>query len=218
MVKHTALWLTNFARRTLGLTRWVGTLMAVLVFPAAATTINLGFISFDTLIPDAPGAPGVTNFTINNFTEGPSLGGFALPPDFPVFSSLTFQNSTLLLTTPTTSLSFNLGDFGPGSFIPAALEFPSTMLFTSATFTASLSLTDLQLFDGTTFAANSDVLSATILPSSGSTLTPGTDLALLQVSNTAATPEPAAYRLCAGALLILLLLTSWRAAKSSPCS
>lgn len=48
-------------------------------------TVNVGLISFDVLIPADINVPGVSVFTISNFT-----GGFALPADFPVVDSLIF--------------------------------------------------------------------------------------------------------------------------------
>ena len=76
--------------------RLVAPLVLLLLLPALSfcSTIYVGFISFDVLIPAGPG-PGVNVFNISNFTGDPGTGGFALPPDFPVFTNLTFLNASL---------------------------------------------------------------------------------------------------------------------------
>jgi hypothetical protein len=82
-----------------------------------ADTINLGFISFDGFIPGSSGSPGVNEFSINNFTGDPGLGGSALPPDFPIFSSLTIQGAQLTVFEPSGNEVFPLGDLAPGTVL-----------------------------------------------------------------------------------------------------
>lgn len=67
---------------------------------AFADTINLGFVSFDAFIPGSSSSPGVNEFSINNFTGDPGLGGSALPSDFPIFTFLTIQGARLTLVEP----------------------------------------------------------------------------------------------------------------------
>ena len=57
--------------------------------------IALGVLSFDQLIPSAGGSPGINGFTISNLS-----GPFALPPDLPVITSLTFNSAVLTQLTP----------------------------------------------------------------------------------------------------------------------
>ncbi len=173
---------------------------------AQAATIDVGVLSFDVLIPGAPGAPGVNGFTIGNYTGDPASGGFALPPDFPVTDTLIFQQTAVTLTEPgLTGLPVMLGDLAPGAEQPGSLQFADTTMITSALFAGMLSSTHFQLADGRTFTVTSPDLIATLLPSSGVDLTPGTDFTLISVSGTfAAVSEPGTYlttALILGALL-----------------
>jgi hypothetical protein len=106
---------------------------------ARANVIDIGFVSFDNVIPSGgPGSPGVNGFSVNNFTGDPALGGFALPPFFPVLTFVTLTNAELDLSGPSPQ-SLPLGNLAPGSYDPFTLStaFPDTVLFTSATFTAT---------------------------------------------------------------------------------
>lgn len=174
---------------------------ALWCLPACAATLNLGLVSFDVLIPGSPGSPGVNVFQIVNFTGDPSSGGFALPPDFPVFTSLTFTGGTLTMVSGGTPLVVPMGDVPPGPISPTSdLEFPETTLFSSAVFSASLSQASFLLQDGLSFVADSATISAALLPSAGSWLTAGSDLALITVEGRISdVPEPAAAAVfCAG--------------------
>lgn len=164
----------------------IGVLAWCLLLPAFAAPVNIGLFSFDTLIPGDPSAPGVNGFTILNLTGDPAAGGFALPPEFPVYTSLSLEDATLALD----GQVFGLGDIGPGGLTPPALFFPDTALFSSAIFSARLSQTGLTLFDGTIFTAASPFVSARLLPSSGPNLEPGVDFVLLSVSEV---PEPGSF-------------------------
>ena len=165
-----------------------------------ATTINLGIVSFDVLIPGASSAPGVNDFGLNNMTGDPAAGGYALPPDFPVVSNAAFDNSTLTLLGTQGTLTFDLGNLGPGSYNPTALDFPATDSFSSAIFSATLSPDALHLADGSSFMTGTQSLRAVLLPSTGQFLSPGTDFALVQISDT---PEPGSGWLGLSACLYL---------------
>jgi hypothetical protein len=173
-------------------------LLLVLMGSAAARadSLNVGVLSFDVLIPGA-----IDVFTVNNSTQA-----FALPPDFPISSALTFSNPTFTLTESGTPGSMSLGDIGPGFSQQLVLDSAS---FSEADFTAQLSQTLFTLADGTSFQASSNTLTATLLPSSGPFLTAGVDSVLLTVSGSVVAtpvPEPASWLLFAGAAPWLILL------------
>lgn len=163
--------------------------LAALASPPAASAVPIGIVSFDTFIP---GPDGVNAFSINNLT-----GDFSLPPDFPVFGSLTFLGGTLSLTREGGALEvFDVGDIGPGVF--GDLLFPDVDAFVSATFSATLSAQDLLLADGTTLFAPSNAILVTLLPSAGEFLLPG-DFAVIDLDAAPpahSVPEP-------GSLLLL---------------
>jgi hypothetical protein len=167
-------------------------LLALIILPGSALAdITVGFISFDNLIPGAPGSPGVNAFNIANFSGDPAAGGDALPPTFPILTPVTFLNSSLALTSDGATVNLALGDIGPGFFSSGLLEFPDTQIFTSAIFSATLDVTTFQLAGGGAFTADSDLLVTSLLPSAGGALTAGTDFALIEVSPAASTvPEP----------------------------
>jgi hypothetical protein len=170
--------------------------------------VIIGYVSFDNLIPGSPVSPGVNGFTIGHLTGDPSSGGNDLPPDFPVFTSITFLNSSLQWFSGSSSQSVSLGDLGPGFFNPVALQFPDSATFTSALFTATLDTTAFELdplVGGGTFTASSDQISVLLQPSSGQSLVAGTDFALIDVSNQL-TPVP---ELNSGVLLGSLLIAVW---------
>lgn len=149
-----------------------------------------GVFSFDNLIPAMTSAPGVNVFDITNLTGDPDSGGYALPPDFPIFASLVFQNATLTLDTGSSTLTIPLGDIGPGPLADTSpVQFPDIMSFVSATFTATLSQTVLPLWDSSTFVANSPTVTVELLPSSGPFLQAGVDSAVIVLDNSV--PEPA---------------------------
>ena len=189
---------------------------AALLFSATAChagELSIGYLSLDSLIPGAPGSPGVNTFTVGNLTGDPLNGGNDLPPTFPVLTPLTFKNSTLVLWSGNTSQTIDLGDIGPGFFNPLSLEFADTVLFSSAVFSATLDSTNLQLDGGGAVTLASPNVSASLLPSGGPTLAPGVDLVLLNVSfeAPAAVPEPASWTLL---VIPLLFLWSYRSIAS----
>jgi hypothetical protein len=174
----------------------------VLLFsqPARAGFVNLGVIAFDALIPADPPSPGVNIFNITNLTGDPDGGGFALPPDFPVTTPLTFQNVGVVLF----DFIIRVGDLGPGAFDGTGpLSFPDFQNFPSATFIGRLDQTTFSLANGSTFKAASPFVSATIRPFMGSTLEPGRDFAVITVSDI---PEPRLALLLGVALATLVTI------------
>jgi hypothetical protein len=183
------------------------------VAAAQADPINLGFVSFDNLIPSDGGIPGIDGFTIGNLTGDPAAGGFGLPTDFPVFSPILFVNSILTIVEGGSSTDYLLGDIGPGFFQSDVLQFLTSAQITSATFVAQLGPLVFTLSDGTTWAANATSVTASLLPSSGSFLTAGLDVAVLTVDASqqstppSSVPEPRTWLLVASGFAIV---AGWR--------
>ncbi len=179
---------------------WLVMVLVLLVGPAAsfAATINIGILSFDVLIPGDPvaGIAGINVFSVANYTNNAFGCNPVDPCDFPVSDSLTFFNSVLTLITPGGPDTIPLGDIDAGG-LGSSPEFLGDLVFSSAIFTATLSQTSFHLVDGTLFTAASSAFSAVLSPSLGSTLTPGTDLVLLTVSEPQAptVPEPSSVLL-----------------------
>jgi hypothetical protein len=169
---------------------------------AKGDTVAVGLVTFDVNTLGTPGSPGLNAFTLTNAT-----GGFSSFPDFPVASDVTFLGATI---TPNGLGMSAFGDQGPGS---SQVLFLDSDIFTSALFQATLNQTLFTLGDGTSFQANSDLLSATLLPSSGTQLTPGVDLVVLTVSGAPVAtpvPEPREWLLLAAGFTLLMLATSRR--------
>jgi hypothetical protein len=159
---------------------------------ARANTITLpvGQISFDNFLPANPPAPGTNAFNVINFTGG-----------FPVASALTFNTASFSLVSASgIPINVPVGNLGPGPLLDPSgnplfsLQFADTTTFSSATFTATLSQTTFLLSNGVVATlVGTPMISATILPSSGTTLNAGVDFAVLTVTasvpNTAI-PEP----------------------------
>jgi hypothetical protein len=186
----------------------VVTLMLLLapVAAAQADPIHLGFLSFDNVIPPDGDIAGLNGFTIANLTGDPADGGFGLPGDFPIFSPIQFVNSMLTVVQNGASTDYLLGDIGPGFFQSDLLQFLTSASISSATFVAQFNPLVFTLADGTTWAANSTVVTASLLPSSGSFLTPGLDVTLLtidaieQTDPPSSIPEPGTLLLVAGGI------------------
>lgn len=189
---------------------------AVLGCHLQAASINLGFLSFDTLIPGADGAPGVNGFTIADLTGDPAVtGGSGIDPDFPVFSLVIFQSAKLTLTSAgQVATEIDLGDLGPGFNTPLSAQFPDTEQFASAVLTLVLGQAILQLADGSVFLADKAEITVTLLPAFGNSLIPGSDLALIELNGVIAPsgiPEPGTLGLvfCAlGALAVARRVTN----------
>jgi PEP-CTERM motif len=145
---------------------------------AGADSIAVGAISFDIVNPGATNA-----FTVYNLT-----GSNSAAPDFPVTDNLTFNGATVTATDSSGSTTDSLGDVGPGAgqvFVLSSDE------FSQAVFSATLSQTIFELSDGTTFQADSNALSVTLLPASPPDLVAGQDFALITVTgSTVVTPAP----------------------------
>ncbi len=162
------------------------TLLVTRFAPAATVEVNLGVFSFDVLNPSSNQSAGQNQFTIYNFT-----GGSSLAPDFPATTDIVFQNATVNVGAGPIDIG-GIDSSGSG-FQPSSLTFLSTRAFSSATFEATLSTTNLQLAGGTAVTLLSDEASGVILPSIGNNLTAGDDFAFLTVRGTTAettVPEP----------------------------
>src|SRR5579871_5683 len=189
-------------------------LFALLLVPAAtfADTLspNLGYISFVTLTDADGNSTGFVGFDIINVT-----GGF-LPPsdDFPVTDAVTLLDSSLTLNdTDGTSTTYLLGDLVPGAYtlgdtsnpggsLPL-VQFADTDSFSSGTFTAVLSETNINLLDGT-FSADLN-LSVDLGPSPGATnLQQDTDSWVITASSPVAAPEPSSVVLLFTGLFLLV--------------
>lgn len=177
-----------------------------LAMPGAVTaaTIPVGIVVFDTFVA---GPDGTNAFFISNFTGDPGSGGFALPPDFPVVTSLVFDSPMLEWNGPAGSpFDFAHVGIGPGSHDPEpSIQFPDTEQFVSARFTAFLNQNVFQLEDGRLFLASSTAIDATISNPAGTLSL--LDFALLTVEADEITepppnaiPEPATLTLVATAL------------------
>lgn len=150
--------------------------------PAQADVITIGVVSFDNIVPAGNG-PGTNGFTIYNFTGSNSQPG---TPDSP----LSFLSTSLLLNGTQT---LNVGTVTPGSVQPLNLQFPTTTLFTSADFMATLNTTSFSV-GGQNYVAASDQVTADLLPSSPPDLAAGTDFAVIDINASpvsASVPEPA---------------------------
>jgi hypothetical protein len=186
-------------------------LLAVWIHPAAADTVPLGVLSYDTYFNVGTGAT-VGAFNVANFVGDPALSGFALPPNFNVFTFLNINNATLTLTgLSAPSLPISIGSIGPGYLLDSSgnplsiLQFSLGSAFTSALLQGTLSATTLTLADGTTVNVD-PTISILLTPSSGSNLTPGVDLVVIDATTAATSvPEPGAFSLFLSGLLAVLL-------------
>ena len=178
----------------------------------SAASLNVGYVSFDNLIPSGL-TPGVNAFSLANLSGDPGSGGFALPPDFPIFTPLVFKTSSLSLIMDGSAQDVPLGDL-PAGFLdpPFELQFPETALITSAIFTATLDGTTALLFDGTPVTLPGQTITAALLAQAGEGLVPGASLALVAVTTqeAPAVPEPGSFFLLVGPLGSLAAVLSIR--------
>lgn len=169
---------------------------------ANADTINLGIFSFDSV------QPGLVAFSITGLTGDPGQGGFALPPDFPVYSAVNFLASSITVYQGASSELIFLGDLFPGTYSSPALQFPEGAPISSAVFTATLNSGSLMLSDGSVVQVSTDIVIA-LGPSVGAFLGGG-DLVLLGAA-AGGVPEPGCF---ASSCIGLLLLGGFRLARS----
>ena len=184
----------------------IGILALLLAMPAFGSSTIIGLFSFDTITVGNPPDPGVNGFGISNLTGDPASLGFALPPDFPVYTFLTFNQVTLTSILGGVTSDIFLGDFGPGTHAPLAAQFSDSLSFDSATLTGTLSNTNLILWDGTHVVANSSQFVAVLLPSSGYFLAAGLDMVPISVETSAEgeVPEPGTM-----AMVLLSSISVW---------
>ena len=178
---------------------------------AFSETINLGIISFDVLTPGNGISPGVNVFNITNLTGDPLLSGFALPSDFPVFTSVIIMGATLTLEDGGAPTVIGLSAIDPGPFlVPGSLQFPDTVAFTSVILSATLNQTSLLLADGTTFLTDSALVLVTMLPFVDPSLVAGSDFAVISVTGSVAAagvPEPRSAGMMMAALGLAFVVT-----------
>jgi len=174
-------------------------LLSMLSFPASASTLVTGLISYDVVIP-AGTAPGVDALDIFNFT-GPAYGPFAGTPY--VVDPVNFFNATLTVYLAGGGSDVQqIGTLFPGETSP--IGFPSTTQITSAVLTATLGQSILALSDGSTFMALADI-TVDLLPSSGGALTAGVDFAAIDAQSVPApVPEPGTVILLPLGILTML--------------
>lgn len=198
------------------------TILAITLCPSAAraATIPIGFVSFDVLISEEGGNPGVNVFTIANLTGDPALGGYALPPDFPVITSVTFLGATLAVEYDGSTDVIPLGDLSGGFLLPlSGLEVSSAIGLRSATFEATLGGASLLLADASMFTASSPKVSVRLLPSTPPNLSAGVDFVLITVSDDVTVPEPATHLILGAGVALLLAARNrqrWRGKKGTP--
>jgi hypothetical protein len=172
-----------------------------------AATYNLGILSYDLLIPGDGTLPGVAAFNIANLTFDPAAGGYALPPDFPVYSPIVFQQASLKIVTATASVMVELGDLPPGFFTAPELEFPDDSELLAAEFAATLSPATFSTSGSPAVVATSKDLRATLTARNRQMLIPGSDLVLIRTQARpmdGEVPEPVPSLLVASGVAFLL--------------
>lgn len=84
---------------------------------------------------------GTYSIQIRNLTGDPAAGGYALPPDYPVLTALTWQQASVTYTTidqsgNQLSRTVALGTIAPGTFTSRDLVFNQSTVFQSITLSA----------------------------------------------------------------------------------
>ena len=151
-----------------------------------ATTITLGFVSFDV---DNP-VNGQNSFSLNNFS-GQTLG---CNVDFQICANVQIATASLAIgyndsQGATHTLTRTLASpVGPGTFTPNNFIFDSALYsITSAELTGTVAPTSFLLNDGSTVAVNPGFDAFVDLAVSG------VGLIQLTGANTAASPEPGSF-------------------------
>jgi MYXO-CTERM domain-containing protein len=167
--------------------------------PARATEVDLGVFSLVTISSGDPVTAGVVGFEIDNYS-----GDQALPPDFPVFTSLTLTDLSLTYVVGGESKTVSVPDAGPGT--SAAVPLPDTTLFDSASLTGVVDPATFEFADGTFWNVPGGGFIVELLPQAGTTLTPGVDFALIEVEADQVAPEPATAPLVLAGLGLVVLI------------
>lgn len=169
----------------------LGILVSIVLTSAGATPIAIGLVSFDELIPGAPGE-GVNYVSILNLTGDPGTGGWAIEPDFPVYSMIEFRDLKLTVSIGGSTADYSLPNLMPGAMEPLVeLQFVNDTAVEFVTLTGKVNSKSLQIGTKGPVDVHSDVFIATIWPMAGVSLSPGADLAVLYVSPASTgIPEP----------------------------
>ncbi|HEY1760698.1 MAG TPA: hypothetical protein VGG72_35310 [Bryobacteraceae bacterium] len=150
-----------------------------------AELIPIGYVSIDTAVPIG----GIDTIGVGNLTG--LIYGCSVPAGFQVCTDLTFSGGVTFqfqvgasVITEVVPLS---ADLGPGLYDPPEFQFLDSETLLSATFTGSVSPTNLDLV-----LADNSMASVTASPAIISTpLTPGDPLTVLEINAiSAAVPEP----------------------------
>jgi len=177
---------------------------------AKADQVPIGVFSYDPFQYNSSGNLITTAFNVSNYTGNPAQGGFALPPDFNIFTFLSISNATLTLQGSSAPLSpISIGNIGPGPLLDQSgnplsfLQFAGNSSFTSALLRGTLSATSVTLADGSILTLDPTV-SVLLGPSTGTSLVPGTDFVVIDASTAVATvPEPSSIILFACGFLAM---------------
>ena len=188
-------------------TLFISALIALFPEIGRAGTVAIGLLSFDVFIPSSvtPPVPGINALNLLNAT-GPTFGGLLGSP----FANelLTFRDSSIVVTLGSGPRRvFELGDVKPGQLTDLAgnppVQIPATTDIASAIFTGTLDPSIFQTSMGSTFDP-SELITATLTPSSGMFLQAGVDSVILYAEPV---PEPSSFCLLAISLSALCAMS-----------